>query len=884
MVRSVKSTSEEVTMRELTAAAFAGRLHEMLEVPDCKLVWFLGAGCSISSGVPGAAALVNSWLPRLKTRETGSDDDWQTWATTKFPEFDPNNAARSYGAVMDELFPLSYERQQEVERITSNCDPAIGYALFSVLAAHEEHGPKSNIVLTTNFDDLIADSLYLLTRKKPLVVAHESLAAFARASRRRPLIVKVHGDARLAPRNTADETRELESELVGRVTSLMSGSGLIFSGYAGNDVSISRLLNGVPDDSFPLGIYWIGMAVPDGPVGDWLRTRPESFHVKHHDFDGLMMQIAERIDLSLPGIDRFRDLFDGWAKALLRTEVSAGAGAGTEPDVGRAASRLRRDLGGLRAVARAEELVATDPKAALFAFEEAIAADPEQAIVYSAFAAFLARNRKDFDRAEAMYERAIAAGPERAATLGNYAVFLARNRKDFDRAEAMYERAIAAGPENAATLGNYAAFLAGDRKDFDRAGAMYERAIAAGPERATILGNYAAFLARDRKDFDRAGAMYERAIAAGPEHANNLGNYALFVDRDRKDFDRAEAMYERALAADPENAATLGNYAAFLAGDRKDFDRAGAMYERAIAADPENANKLGNYALFLDRDRKDFDRAEAMYERAIAAGPENANNLGNYALFLARDRKDFDRAEAMYERAIAADPEHANNLGSYATFLARDRKDFDRAGAMFERAIAADPENANNLGNYALFLHRDRKDFDRAEAMYERAIAAGPENANNLGNYALFLAHDRKDFDRAEAMYERAIAADPEHANNLGNYAQLLFARGDEARANPLAQMLLKRKDLPPDLRVELLYYRVADGRHADSAGPALRSSIDAGERSKGWDLSMNVDRAAAVEDGRLAFLRQLAAVVADEVPAETLDDFETWKSWRKRS
>ena len=602
MVRSVKSTSEEVPMRELTAAAFAGRLHEMLEVPDCKLVWFLGAGCSISSGVPGAAALVNSWLPRLKTRETGSDDDWQTWATTKFPEFDPDNAAKSYGAVMDELFPLSYERQQEVERITSNCDPAIGYALFSVLAAHEEHGPKSNIVLTTNFDDLIADSLYLLTRKKPLVVAHESLAAFVRASRRRPLIVKVHGDARLAPRNTADETRELESELVARVTSLMSGSGLIFSGYAGNDVSISRLLNDVPDDSFPLGIYWIGMTVPDGPVGDWLRTRPESFHVKHHDFDELMMQIAERIDLSLPGIDRFRDLFDGWAKALHRTEVSAGAG--TEPDVGRAASRLRRDLGGLRAAARAEELATTDPEAALLAFEEAIADEPAQAIVYSAFAAFLARSRKDFDR-----------------------------------------------------------------------------------------------------------------------------------------------------------------------------------------------------------------------------------------------------AETMYERAIAADPEHANNLGNYALFLARDRKDFDRAGTMFESAIAADPEDANSLGNYALFLARDRKDFDRAGA-----------------------------------MYESAIAADPEDANNLGNYAQLLFARGDEARATPLAQMLLKRKDLPPALRVELLYYRVADGRDADSAGPALRSSIDAGERSKGWDLSMNVDRAAALEDGRLAFLRQLAAVVADEVPAETLDDFETWKSWRKRS
>jgi len=200
-------------VRELSTGAFAGRLREMLEVPDCKLVWFLGAGCSISSGIPGSAALVDRWLPRLKNRETGSSENWREWASKRFEGYDPDDAGKAYGSVMDELFPLVYDRQQEVERITSGRDPSIGYALLSVLAAHEEYGPKSNIVLTTNFDDLVADSLYLLTRKKPLVVAHESLAAFVRASRQRPLVVKVHGDARLAPRNTIDETYELDDVL-----------------------------------------------------------------------------------------------------------------------------------------------------------------------------------------------------------------------------------------------------------------------------------------------------------------------------------------------------------------------------------------------------------------------------------------------------------------------------------------------------------------------------------------------------------------------------------------------------------------------------------------------------------------------------------------------
>ena len=61
--------------------------------------------------------------------------------------------------------------------------------------------------------------------------------------------------------------------------------------------------------------------MPTGAVGDWLRARPECFHVNQRDFDSLLIQIAERLDLSLPGVDRFRDLFEVWTKALHRKEM-----------------------------------------------------------------------------------------------------------------------------------------------------------------------------------------------------------------------------------------------------------------------------------------------------------------------------------------------------------------------------------------------------------------------------------------------------------------------------------------------------------------------------------------------------------------------------------
>ena len=38
--------------RQITPQSFGRRLHELLSEPDCTLLWFLGAGCSISSGIP----------------------------------------------------------------------------------------------------------------------------------------------------------------------------------------------------------------------------------------------------------------------------------------------------------------------------------------------------------------------------------------------------------------------------------------------------------------------------------------------------------------------------------------------------------------------------------------------------------------------------------------------------------------------------------------------------------------------------------------------------------------------------------------------------------------------------------------------------------------
>ena len=169
---------------------------------------FLGAGCSVSSGIPTAGELVKShWLPRLHEIKSGDAKLLLDWPISLIPGYDDTNPAASYGKVIDKLFLTATARQLEIEALCAGRSPSFGYAVLAQLVAH--NSGAFNLVLTTNFDDLVADALYLFTRKRALVINHEALAPYIRPTNTRPLVVKLHGDHRLSPRNTEIETDEL---------------------------------------------------------------------------------------------------------------------------------------------------------------------------------------------------------------------------------------------------------------------------------------------------------------------------------------------------------------------------------------------------------------------------------------------------------------------------------------------------------------------------------------------------------------------------------------------------------------------------------------------------------------------------------------------------
>ena len=506
----------------MSAEEFCKRLSGAKEQRGRSHVFFLGAGCSVTSGIPTAGVLVkDNWLPRLhelsptSNRETrkAPAEGLESWTKREFPSYDPANPAGIFGEVIDRLFLTTAERQWEIERLCEGKFPGFGYAVLATLSSSSL--TSFNVILTTNFDDLIADAFYLFTETRPIVIPDEALADFIRPTETRPLIVKLHGDNHLAPKVTNDATAALSSELQRRVRKLLEDRGLIFVGYGGRDQSILAMLDGLSPGDPQYGVYWVGQNDPSAlPLAPWLQKHNACW-VEQGDFDEMMLLMRNACGLAHPDERRFERVFRRYKQEFDNL---------TE----RIATRPPTLPGG--AVLREAAKVAQE------SFR-----GPWDVILKAH-----AQGSSDAEQADATYVAGLELYPTSSDLLGEYAFFVMHVRNDPDRAEEYYKRAIEADPKHAWNLGGYADFLQEVRKDFDKAEEYYKRAIAGDTNAAWILGYYADFLETVRKDFDEAEEYYKRAIEADPLNTSNLRRYANFLENVREDPTKAEELRRQA--------------------------------------------------------------------------------------------------------------------------------------------------------------------------------------------------------------------------------------------------------------------------------------------------------------------------------------------------
>lgn len=582
----MRDQKEQIEPPTISFVALADRfIEDNARMSNRSFAFVLGAGASRESGIKAAGQMVDDWIRALYREATGHTDGdgkaWATAATLAIKAHDPKDPAASYSELYHRMYARDPDRGYAyLEEQMRAAEPSYGYSVLARIMENTQH----KVVVTTNFDNLVADALSIFGKTYPLVCGHESLAGFISPRVRRPLVVKVHRDLLLAPKSDPDELQRLPESFCDALADLFSHYTPIVIGYGGNDGSLMGFLKALPAKTIPGGVYWCYWDGGDPPSTEIRQfvARQNGFLVPIPGFDEIMMLFGQRLEFDVPD------------KYVLE----------------RADERAKRIVTQLQTL---KEKLKTSRHRAPNAFSNQLtSASSENSTDTATEGASVSDSAETDVLSQALTETMRRTSGALRWWQWQHRVEMATKIEERDR---IYQEAIAALPNSHELLGNYALFLQDARNDPDKAETYYVRALDADPDHANNLGNYALFLQDIRKDPDRAEAYYVKALEADPSHANHLGNYAVFLQDIRNDSNKAETYYVRAVEADSEDANHLGNYAVFLQDIRKDYDKAETYYVRALEEDPADAVNIGNYVRFL-LDRGRFYEGLSMLDQA----------------------------------------------------------------------------------------------------------------------------------------------------------------------------------------------------------------------------------------------------------------------------
>lgn len=207
-----------------------------------RFVLFLGAGASVSSGVPATQELILGWRDQYERIYGGKHES--------------NGKQDEYSRLFETLYDKPSQRRECIEKIVSAATPSWGHIyLVNLMKNH-----VFNTIFTTNFDDLVDEACSRFTSDlRPIICAHDSSVKYVRLTASRPKIFKLHGDFLFDNiKNTVRELETLENNTRSKFEQFASEFGFIFLGYSGNDRSVMDVLNVLARTPgyFPGGIYW----------------------------------------------------------------------------------------------------------------------------------------------------------------------------------------------------------------------------------------------------------------------------------------------------------------------------------------------------------------------------------------------------------------------------------------------------------------------------------------------------------------------------------------------------------------------------------------------------------------------------------------------------
>lgn len=658
-----------------------------------KVTFLVGAGFSVSAGVPLAGMIVERHLrghPLL----------------ARVPPCPPNRS--EYAHLMDHMDPAS-ERTGIIRRAINEArDGATGRMRINwahlLLATLVDAGYVRSI-LTTNFDPLLIDALAMTGQ--PVRAFDLTASEYFHAGVLEPAsIVYLHGQAHsIMLCNAASEMENVRRWIGKALQEALADAVLVVVGYSGECDPVFQELS-ENYRQFPHGLYWAHYHPKGAPPSDAVLSLVQDPRRGAHlitglDADEFMRSlVVEGLGLSVPAL-----VLDPLAHALSTLgRVTAYPQPADQPPVptpiGSAIDDLRRAREWLR---NEGERPGTG--------EGAASVSPEMSIAIGA----MTGDRQRLDSVRASVD---AGKSDLHMQLGTaYQSVASRMLENGQHEEAMavlkdVERLGTDSPHWLQTLWGIA--LADRARGlsepegpelFRQAGERFAEALRLAPEMYQAYNNWGLALAdharlatgrRSSELFGQAGEKFERAVSIKPDMHEALYNWGNALadeavqaplPRAVELFERAGAKFAEALRIKPSKHEALNNWGTVLtkqatqtgldgAAATSLLHQAGKKFAEALRVKPDKHDALHNWGIALLRQAELAEgdaciellrQAAAKFADAVRLKPDMCKAINNWGVVLMElakrvpreeSRAIFEQSEEKFVQLIAMRPAH----------------------------------------------------------------------------------------------------------------------------------------------------------------------------------------------------------------------------------
>ncbi|MBN1967926.1 MAG: tetratricopeptide repeat protein [Candidatus Delongbacteria bacterium] len=645
--------------KRYTEVSLVTFLKDFLDKSDQKTryCFILGAGASIQSGISSGQTLARNWLNEIKNKYS---DEYQVWV--KENKIDENHPGNNYSKIYEKNFEIDPQKGfNALETEMDNKEPSCGYAVLANILSEGKH----NIVVTTNFDSLTEDALFIYTNKKPLVCGHESLAEFISVDLIRPIIIKIHRSLLFSPKNKTEEISKLENKWEKGLTEIFNYYTPIFIGYGGNDGSLMNFLMKAEKlgKSRFIWCYWDkDESFPSKSIEDLL--------IKHNG-------------IAIPII--------GFDEMMIKIQDMKGYGTFDVHIIETAERRKKNYIDQIVKVNKSNEETSKSLNK--------ITSSGTERNNYLKFL-LMVDNEKDINKKREMFEANSLHFKNNTNFLVEYAILLDDLNYNLDLSKKMFKEAMNLDPNDYTIVLNYAITLS-KSNEIEQANEQFQKAYSLSSDDPNVLANYAIFLFDKKKNYDKAEELLLRALGIDNKSCKTNGIYAHFLHNYKNDYDNAEVYYLKSLEIDPTYDVSVANYAVFLESVRKDISKAEIFYRKAVNLKENETNYIYNLARFLATNKISLQESDNLFKKLIATNPSNPDFYSDYAILLHLELKKYDLAGSMYKKAIDLVPDKIEYLMNYANFLDSARKNYKEAAKHYEKAIELGSSDPICLGNYA---------------------------------------------------------------------------------------------------------------------------------------------------------------------------------------